>query len=242
MPLSPSVPDIIPIPGATGQFMSPDTTKTTRTDFTDFFLRFQHAPDAHPHYKHLFTVHQEIARLLIKHPAMERNLQQTFSTPANSKNKVYFMWDFILRTFQNIAALVDPRRPYGSPPWSDVLLRAAMASGLMLDTTGQLEEGNASVGYHDDAGIELGTRPRIWRRNWSISRRLVFVVLRKRKMAEGCGSVRSVRSSSIVLPSVRRIIGRVIRNLAVNKNERSQLKVAILLRSALPTLVGWFRG
>jgi hypothetical protein len=156
MPLSPSVPDIIPIPGATGQFLSPDTTKTTRTDFTGFFLRFQHAPDAHPHYKHLFIVHQEIARLLIKHPAMERNLQQTFSTPANSKNKVYFMWDFILRTFQNIAALVDPRRPYGSPPWSDVLLRAAMASGLMLDTTGQLEEGNASVGYYDDAGIEFG--------------------------------------------------------------------------------------
>lgn len=30
-----------------------------------------------------------------------------------------------------------------------------MAEMLILDTTGQLEAMNASVGYHDDAGIEF---------------------------------------------------------------------------------------
>jgi hypothetical protein len=89
--------------------MSPDPNTTSRIDFTDFFMRFQHAPDAHPLYKHFFVTHQQLAKLLIEHPAMQPNLQQTFSTPANSKNKVYFMWDFVLRTFQNLVAQVDPR-------------------------------------------------------------------------------------------------------------------------------------
>lgn len=30
---------------------------------------------------------------------MAPNLQQTYMTPAASKNKVYFMWDFVGRTF-----------------------------------------------------------------------------------------------------------------------------------------------
>jgi hypothetical protein len=80
MPGKPEWPAEIAIPEATGQFMSPDTIKTTRIDFTDFFLRFRHAEDAHPAYKHLFVTHQQMAKLLIEHPAMKPNLQQTFST------------------------------------------------------------------------------------------------------------------------------------------------------------------
>lgn len=115
MPGDPKWPAEIPIPEETGNFMSPDTTKTTRTDFTDFFLRFRHAEDAHPLYRQLFLTHQQLAKLCIEHPAMRPNLEQTFSTreqrypllwrkwncshatAANSKNKVYFMWDFLLR-------------------------------------------------------------------------------------------------------------------------------------------------
>jgi hypothetical protein len=93
------LPDIIPITDATGQFLSPDPKKITRADFTNFLMRFQHAPDAHLTYKHLFVTHQQLVKLLVEHPALQPNLQQTFSTPANSKNQVYFMWDFILRTF-----------------------------------------------------------------------------------------------------------------------------------------------
>jgi hypothetical protein len=71
------LPDIIPIIDATGQFLSPDTKKITRADFTNFFMRFQHAPDAHSTYKHLFVMHQQLVKLLVEHPAMQPNLQQT---------------------------------------------------------------------------------------------------------------------------------------------------------------------
>jgi hypothetical protein len=100
--------DVIPITEAIGRLVSPDRSKTTRTDFTDFFMSFQHAPDACPMYKHLFVTHQKLAKLLVDHPAMRPNLQQAFSTSANSKNQVYFVWDFVLRTFQFPAAQVDP--------------------------------------------------------------------------------------------------------------------------------------
>ncbi|KAK5744269.1 hypothetical protein LTS12_023541 [Elasticomyces elasticus] len=148
-------PTTIPIDAATGSYLSPDTTTTTRTDFTDFFLRFRPASDANPHYTHLFNVHQRLVGLLINHPAMIPNLQQTFSTPANSKNKVYFMWDFLLRTLQHLAAKVDPKFPDSSPMFRDVFSRAVTAKMYILDTTGKLERANASVGYSDDDGVEF---------------------------------------------------------------------------------------
>jgi hypothetical protein len=87
---------------------------------------------------------------------MDPNRQQTFSTPANSKNKIYFMWDFLLRTFQFISARVDPRSPHSSQMWIDVITRTAMAQDLTLDTTGKLEAMNASVNYYDDEGVDFG--------------------------------------------------------------------------------------
>ena len=39
---------------------------------------------------------------LAQDPAMKPNLEQTFSTPANNKNKVYFMWDFVGRTLVSV--------------------------------------------------------------------------------------------------------------------------------------------
>jgi len=151
----PKWPAVMPITEATGHFMSPDTSKTTRADFTEFFQRFQVAPDAHPAYKQYFLLHQQLAKLLVEHPAMKPNLEQTFSTPANSKNKVYFMWDFILRTFQIIAAQVSPQHPFKSPTWFDVVGRAVQARELMLDTSGKLEDGNRGLGYNDDEGVEF---------------------------------------------------------------------------------------
>ena len=90
---------------------------------------------------------------------MEPNREQTFSTPANSKNKVYFMWDFILRTFQILVAKVEPQDPYHSGEdgaWEDVMSRSAMAGALIRDMTGKLERGNAAVGYSDDEGVDFG--------------------------------------------------------------------------------------
>lgn len=151
-----SAPEPIPIPEATVQYLTPDVNTTKRIDFTAFFLCFQPADDAHPAYKALFTSHQALIKLLIEHPAMTPNLQQTFNTPANSKNKVYFMWDFVLRTFQHLVAQVSPQDPWASPMFEDVLQRAVMAQMLCLDETGKLEAGNASVGYNDDAGVDFG--------------------------------------------------------------------------------------
>lgn len=148
-------PEVIPIDEATMQFMSPDPNTTSRADFTDFFMRFQHAPDAHALYKHIFLTHQKLIRLLCDHPAMRSNLQQTFSTPANSKNKVYFTWDFVLRTFQVIAAQVDPRDPFSSPMLEDVLSRISQIRTLALDNIGELNRMNANVGYRDDGGVEF---------------------------------------------------------------------------------------
>ena len=153
---NPKWPTIIPISEAIGQFLSPNPSETTRLDFTDFFQRFRHSPDAHPSYKHLFNTQQRLAKLLIEHPAMMPNLQQTFSTPANSKNKVYSMWDFILRSFQILAAQVDPRNPESSPMFVDIMLRSVQAKELTIDKTNKkLNTMNASVGYKDDDGVEF---------------------------------------------------------------------------------------
>jgi len=150
-----SWPDTIPIPEATGDFLSPNVESTTRTNFTNFFLRFRHAEDAHTDYKHLFLTQQKLIKLLVDHPAMQPNLEQTFSTPANSKNKVYFQWDFVLRTFQIMVAKISPQNPWGSPMWQDIVGRSVQARHLILDTTGQLNAMNANLGYKDDEGVEF---------------------------------------------------------------------------------------
>ena len=74
-----------------GRYLTPNTQTTKRGDFTNFFLEWNCVEGADPKYEHLFTVHQNLMRMLINDPAMDDNRQQTFSTPANSKNKVYFM-------------------------------------------------------------------------------------------------------------------------------------------------------
>jgi hypothetical protein len=67
------------------------------------------------------------------------------------------MWDFILRTFQFIAAQVSPQQPFSSTMFlGEVVGRTALAKQLILDNTGKLNAMNASVGYSDDDGIEFG--------------------------------------------------------------------------------------
>ena len=45
----------------------------------------------------------DMLKALAHHPAMAPNLPQTYMTPAASKNKVYFMWDFVGRTLVSLA-------------------------------------------------------------------------------------------------------------------------------------------
>jgi hypothetical protein len=72
-------------------YVSPNPETTKRGPFTEFFLERNCPQDADPKYKHLFDIHQNLMRMLINDSAMDANREQTFSTPANSKNKVYFM-------------------------------------------------------------------------------------------------------------------------------------------------------
>jgi len=69
----------------------PDPSTTTRQAFTDFFLSQQCPESAVLKYKHVWETHQNLMRLFIEHPAMAQNKEQTYMTPAASKNKVYFM-------------------------------------------------------------------------------------------------------------------------------------------------------
>ncbi|KAF3032413.1 hypothetical protein E8E11_001682 [Didymella keratinophila] len=127
---------------ATGDVLSPDPATITRDDFTKSFLNFRSAPNAHAVYKHLFDNHQTLIRLLVNHPAVRPHLTQTFNTPANSKNKVYF--------------IDDPRNPIYGEMVMDVFGRASIAKTLILNDTGKLEQLNASVGYSHDEDVDSG--------------------------------------------------------------------------------------
>ncbi|KAL1604755.1 hypothetical protein SLS60_004295 [Paraconiothyrium brasiliense] len=59
------------------------------------------------------TAHQVLLDKLASHPAMAPNLQQTYNTPANNKNNVYFMWDFVGRTLGQLFRM-DPELPQDS--------------------------------------------------------------------------------------------------------------------------------
>ncbi|KAI4795046.1 hypothetical protein E4T44_12419 [Aureobasidium sp. EXF-8845] len=135
-------------------YVSPNPETTKRGPFTEFFLERSCPQDADPKYRHLFDTHQNLMRMLINDSAMDANREQTFSTPANSKNKVYFMWDFVTRTFQMLIATVNPRNPSGEA-FMDIATRSMLAQQLILDTTGRLESMNRSVGYNHDAGVSF---------------------------------------------------------------------------------------
>ena len=75
-----------------------DTTTGTRQQYTDKLCGESVPSNAAAQWSNLLTATQTLAKALNDHSAMVPNLQQTYSTPANSKNKVYFMWDFVTTT------------------------------------------------------------------------------------------------------------------------------------------------
>ena len=76
--------------------MNPNTQ--TREPFTNNIISLETPSFANPEWLETASVLRDLLQKLAHHPAMEPNLQQTFMTPAASKNKVYFMWDFVGRT------------------------------------------------------------------------------------------------------------------------------------------------
>jgi hypothetical protein len=119
-------------------------------------MRFQHAPDAYPVYKHIFVTHQQLAKLLVDHPAMRPNLQQTdVLNPCEQQESNLLHMGFVLRTFQFLAAQVDLRDPHSSPMFRDVMGRVLQTKLFTVDQTGILKEGNASLRNKDDDGAEF---------------------------------------------------------------------------------------
>jgi hypothetical protein len=85
-----------------------DPYKNTREEYTIRAIRTPLPSKTHPTW--LETAHKlrALAEKLAYHPAMAPNLQQTYMTPANDKNNVYFMWDFVSRTLVRTCMLISP--------------------------------------------------------------------------------------------------------------------------------------
>ncbi|KAF2234680.1 hypothetical protein EV356DRAFT_576609 [Viridothelium virens] len=115
--------------------MDPNTQ--TREAFTNNLTSVEIPSSADPQWSKTASWLRELLQKIAHHPAMEANLQQTYMTPAASKNKVYFMWDFVGRTM-SMAGKVDPKlQNMGKAEkeiWSDVVGRSMMAKQLILDT------------------------------------------------------------------------------------------------------------
>lgn len=74
-------------------FPNPNTTK--RAEYTAALINCDPIQsNASPKFANLANALNNLYEKLAEYPAMAPNLQQTFSTPAKSKTKVYFLWDF----------------------------------------------------------------------------------------------------------------------------------------------------
>jgi hypothetical protein len=92
------------------QFTPLNPNVVTRKEFTENLVSVPVPSDANPEWKDTCLKMQSLYRKLAYHEAMAPNFQQTYMTPANSKNRVYFMWDFVGRT---LAWPSVNRRPAG---------------------------------------------------------------------------------------------------------------------------------
>lgn len=83
-----------------------DTSVCKRRDYTPGLAEATLPSKMDPSWKDLALRLRDLYTELGNHEAMRPNLDQTFSTPANSKNSVYFMWDFIGRTLVSLFAIL----------------------------------------------------------------------------------------------------------------------------------------
>ncbi|KXT08685.1 hypothetical protein AC579_8664 [Pseudocercospora musae] len=120
-----------------------DPYTATREEFTNHLTAAEIPADANTTFKRYAESHQRLLTALTQHPAMAPNLQQTYMTPANSKNKIYFMWDFVGRTLGHIVSFDPTHNPARGPKkaiWKDVVSRTVMTKMLLAeDHTSKLE-------------------------------------------------------------------------------------------------------
>ncbi|KAF2669061.1 hypothetical protein BT63DRAFT_424775 [Microthyrium microscopicum] len=120
---------------------APDPATTNRRDYTAAVCSQQLAANANQDFIKEMTLHRRLANALARHDAMAPNLTQNFNVPANKKSRVYFMWDFVIRTigFLNILGAQDVGLPADmrTEMQEDILSRHQMVVSLVLDDSGK---------------------------------------------------------------------------------------------------------
>jgi len=114
----------------------PDPYTTARKDYTAAICGKDIPENANDAYKKLVEGSRKLVNCLLDDPAMAPNREQTFMTPAASKNRVYFMWDYVQRTlcYLNELDASQPSRNSGAGEgWADCQGRTSFATGLILD-------------------------------------------------------------------------------------------------------------
>ncbi|KAL8646096.1 MAG: hypothetical protein Q9226_007020 [Calogaya cf. arnoldii] len=141
-----------------------DPNKNTREEFTDAMISMSISEFAWPEWKKYVQRSQVLLDKLAHHSAMAPNLQQTYMTPANSKNKVYFEWDFVGRTlsmFYNVNPTLQGLSKQEKEKWEDAVGRTTFTKVLILDTRpGMLDLMTETTypdqkGAHSDFGEEI---------------------------------------------------------------------------------------
>jgi hypothetical protein len=115
-----------------------DPNTTTREAFTLAFLQNPIPSDADAQWASLNQTLKDLLEKLLYHPAMEENRQQAFMTPAASKNRVYFLWDFVGRTLPNLYQVPWDASARASGPakilWQQECIgRSMMTASLILN-------------------------------------------------------------------------------------------------------------
>ncbi|MCJ1459407.1 hypothetical protein MMC28_009785 [Mycoblastus sanguinarius] len=142
--------------------MDPDTN--TREQFTAHITSTPNPPSAAPAWSKLVDNLKILLDKLAHHSAMAPNLQQIYMTPAASKNKVYFMWDFVGRTLgslYNVNPTLQKLSKQEKEAWEEAKGRATYAKMLMTDAMpGMLDQMTASTypgqsGQHPALGEDI---------------------------------------------------------------------------------------
>ena len=119
-----------------------DASTTTRERFTANINSVTIPVDADSSWADAVRHQQRLYQALYDHEAMTPNRQQTFSTPAKQKSRVYHMWDFVGRTLQYFY-MIDYRTPSEARKgqekeiWNEAYGRYHYSKVIMEDTSGK---------------------------------------------------------------------------------------------------------
>ncbi|KAM3413658.1 hypothetical protein BST61_g10351 [Cercospora zeina] len=143
-----------------------DPSNVTRKDFTDNLVSQPLPDDANAEWKQFAETHRALLDKLAYHDAMSENMQDTYMTPARSKNRVYFMWDFVGRTLGMIYNLPPAKAPeryneQQKETYGDVVSRSVMSKALLTDQrpgmlSMMIESTNPEQrGRHPELGVDI---------------------------------------------------------------------------------------